>query len=145
MQDLPHHYTVNAKATESGDVTLSAAGLADIASAPPAEFDGPGDRWSPESLLVAAVADCFVLTFRAIARASKLDYLDLDCEAMGQLDRVERNTKFTALSVKATLRVRDDADLEKAEKLLQKAEGNCLITNSMACPVTLECEVVAGD
>ncbi len=145
MQDLPHHYTVNAKAAESGDVTLSAPGLADIVSAPPAEFGGPGDRWSPESLLVAAVADCFVLTFRAIARASKLDYVDLDCEAVGELDRVERTTKFTAVSVKATLRVPDNADREKAEKLLHKAESNCLITNSMACPVTLDCEVIAGD
>ncbi|MBN7799133.1 OsmC family protein [Parahaliea mediterranea] len=145
MQGFPHHYAVSARAAESGDVTLSAAGLADIASAPPAEFDGPGDRWSPESLLVAAVADCFVLTFRAIARASKLDWLELSCEAGGELDRVERATQFTALSLKATLRVPAGADTEKAERLLHKAEAGCLITNSLKCPVTLDCEVVQGD
>lgn len=145
MQGFPHHYTVSAQAAEDGDVTLSAAGLQDIASAPPAEFDGPGDRWSPESLLVAAVADCFVLTFRAIARASKLDWLELTCQAEGELDRVERAAQFTALSLKATLRVSAAVDSDKAERLLHKAEAGCLITNSLKCPVTLDCEVVQGD
>jgi hypothetical protein len=33
----------------------------------PREFDGRGNQWSPESLLAAALADCFVLSFRAVA------------------------------------------------------------------------------
>ena len=70
MQELPHHYVVSANAKTVGNVALSANGVSDLESAPPAEFGGPGDQWSPESLLVAAVADCFILSFRAIARAS---------------------------------------------------------------------------
>ena len=35
-----------------------------------AEFGGPGDLWSPETMLAGAVAGCFILTFRAAARAS---------------------------------------------------------------------------
>ena len=70
MQPFPHHYAVVAKAETQSDVALEGERLPPIASAPPTEFGGPGDRWSPETLLVAAVADCFILTFRAIAGAS---------------------------------------------------------------------------
>jgi organic hydroperoxide reductase OsmC/OhrA len=92
MQDLPHVYQVSGVAAKEGEVTLSAANLPDVISAPPAEFGGPGNLWSPESLLVAAVADCFVLTFRAIAGASKLEWSNLDCSAEGTLDREDRVT-----------------------------------------------------
>ena len=71
MHPYPHRYTVTAADAASGNLSLSSPGLADIASAPPVEFNGPGDRWSPETLLCAAVAGCLVLTFRAIARASR--------------------------------------------------------------------------
>ena len=118
MQDLPHHYTVSANGADTGTITLSASNVPDISSAAPAEFGGPGDQWSPESLLVAAVADCFILTFRAIARASKLEWTLLECSAEGTLDRVERVTRFTAVHIAATLTVPEGTDPEKAEKLL---------------------------
>ncbi|WP_410959978.1 OsmC family protein, partial [Salmonella sp. SAL4434] len=74
MQAFPHRYRVKGSGSVTGDVELIAAGLPPLRSESPAEFDGPGDRWSPETLLVGAVADCFLLTFRAIARASKLSW-----------------------------------------------------------------------
>lgn len=64
MQQFPHHYSIVAKADTQGDVVLAGERLPPIPSAPPTEFGGPGDRWSPETLLVAAVADCFVLARR---------------------------------------------------------------------------------
>lgn len=145
MQDLPHQYLVAAAANNSGSVTLSSSGVADLESAPPAEFGGPGDQWSPESLLVAAVADCFVLSFRAIARASKLEWTTLDCEANGTLDRVERAAQFTAFAVRATLSVPAATDAAKAERLLQKAEQACLITNSLKAESHLDATVVVSD
>ena len=53
MHPYPHHYVVTASAAPEGDVPVSCAGLPGLVTAPPAEFDGPGDRWSPETLLVA--------------------------------------------------------------------------------------------
>ncbi len=141
MQDFPHHYQVAASAADTGNVELSSDGVAAIASAPPAEFGGPGDQWSPESLLVAAVADCFVLSFRAIARASKLDWTSLSCDVTGTLDRVERKTQFTGFDVKAELVVPAGTDEAKAQRLLQKAEDACLITNSLIADSHLEATV----
>src|SRR6185437_15854167 len=59
MQPFPHRYEVSARASAEGDVTLESYQLPALKSASPAEFGGPGDRWSPETLLVGAVADCF--------------------------------------------------------------------------------------
>ena len=61
MHPFPHHYAVDAAVRPDGDVPLSSEGVRVIESAPPKEFDGPGNQWSPEQLLTAAVADCFVL------------------------------------------------------------------------------------
>lgn len=131
MQEFPHHYIVSASTEGAANVTVSSAGLADLDTAAPAEFGGPGDVWSPETLLAGAVANCFILTFRAIARHSEFEWLKLRCEVDGVLDRVERVTQFTEFHVKAELTVPAGADEAKALRLLERAEHGCLITNSM--------------
>lgn len=141
MQPLPHHYAVVAASGAEGEVELSSDGLPALASAAPAEFGGPGGRWSPETLLVAAVADCFVLTFRAIARASKVSWLSLRCEVEGTLDRVERATQFTGFVVRASLKLPAGANEEQAVRLLERAEHSCLITNSLKGASRLEATV----
>ncbi len=144
MKPYPHRYSVAATAAPAGNVELSAEGLPAIPSAPPAEFDGPGDRWSPETLQIAAVADCFVLTFRAIARASKLDWSRLDCDAGGTLDRVEGKTRFVHFELRARLTLLPGGNVEMGRRLLEKAEKTCLVTNSLLAPVELIAEVNTG-
>lgn len=145
MEPFPHHYTVTGSATLDSNVALRGTDLPEIITAPPAEFGGPGDKWSPESLLVAAVADCFILSFRAIARASNLDWKTLTCDASGTLDRVERVTRFTAIAVNARLTVPAGTNVETAEKLLHKAEQSCLITNSLIADSSLSIDVRVED
>lgn len=123
-------------------VQISSHGLEAITTAPPAEFGGPGDQWSPETLLVAAVADCYVMTFKAIATASKLDWLDLQCAVEGTLDRVERVTRFTAFDIRARLTVPVGTDEQKARHILEKSEAVCLITNSLTGEKTLHIELL---
>jgi organic hydroperoxide reductase OsmC/OhrA len=141
MQDFPHHYIVSAKAESTSNVRLAGEGLETIESAPPKEFGGPGDRWSPESLLVAAVADCFVLSFRAIARASKLEWESLSCSADGVLDRVDRQALFVGFDVKAELVIPAGTNEARALRLLEKAEQACLITNSLTAESHLDATV----
>jgi len=141
MVPFPHRYAVTAAGTLNGEVMLTAEGLPALPSASPAEFGGPGDRWSPETLLVGAVADCFILTFRAIARASNLTWTSMACDVEGTLDRVARVTQFTAFRLKARLRVPCGTDTALAGRLLQKAEEACLITNSLKAACHLEADV----
>lgn len=131
MQDLPHHYSVAASARSGENVVLSSAGLEDLETAGPPEFGGPGDVWSPETLLVGAVADCFILSFRAIARVAKLDWETLRCDVVGTLDKVDRLTQFTRFDIEAELTVPAGTKEDKAKRLMEKAEHHCLITNSL--------------
>lgn len=144
MHPYPHHYLVQAAATPEGDVPVSSPGLPDLATAPPAEFDGPGDRWSPETLLCAAVADCFLLSFRGVARAGKLPWTSLRCEVRGTLDRVEGQTRFTQIEVQATLRVPAGTDRDKAIKAMERAEHVCLVSNSLLAERRLTVTVEVG-
>ena len=141
MQSFPHNYRVQAVAEPETEVSVLSSGLPTLATAAPAEFGGPGDRWSPETLLVAAVANCFILTFRAMARASKLGWQELDCQVTGVLDRVERQTRFTDLHVEGRLLIGPGVEAERARRLLDKAESQCLITNSLVAETTFHCTV----
>lgn len=144
MQDLPHRYAVDAEGAVDGDVELTAARVPRLRSASPVEFGGPGDRWSPETLLVGAVADCFVLTFRAVARASQLSWTSLRCDAEGTLDRIDRVTQFTQLDLHARLTVPAGTSADRARRVLEKAEHNCLISNSLKAPIHLETDVIVA-
>jgi organic hydroperoxide reductase OsmC/OhrA len=137
-------YRVSATASQAGLVTVASAGLPDIETAPPPEFDGPGGAWSPENLLVAALADCFILTFRGVSRAARLEWLKLDCRVEGTLERVEGAAWFTRYATFATLTVPAGSDVAKASALLERAEKNCLISNSLRGVRRLEAEVIAA-
>ena len=145
MKAFPHHYQATASATPDGDVLLSGAGLEVLRTAPPVEFDGPGDRWSPETLLIGAIADCFILTFRAVARASHVPWLELDVNVVGTLEREQGNSRFTRYTVQAQLRVPAGSNVEAAERALHKAEAGCLISNSLSGSVLLEVDIESVD
>jgi organic hydroperoxide reductase OsmC/OhrA len=125
-------------------VALETPQVATLRSASPAEFGGPGNRWSPETLLVAAVGDCFLLTFRAVAQASGLPWSSLRCEVEGTLDRVERALQFTRFDLRASLDVPAGVDAELARRLLEKAERACLVSNSLTATIHLESVVRVG-
>lgn len=144
MEPFPHRYTARASAGSQGDIAVDAQKLPRLVTAAPAQYGGPGDRWSPETLLVAAVADCFVLTFRAIAAVSKLSWISLDCEVTGSLDRVDHLTQFTEFVVRARLEVPPETSREQGMRTLAKAEQTCLVTNSLKAKCRLEPVVEAA-
>ena len=138
MQPLPHHYRVQASGAPEGPVPVVEGRLRLETDAPP-EFDGPEGFWSPESMLVASVANCYVLSFRAVARASRLEWESLDVSVEGVLDRIDGVTRFVAFTVEARLVLADAEKSVLARTVLDKAKRACLITNSL----TAACELVA--
>lgn len=142
MQGYPHLYVASASAGNEGRVVVSGDGLPDLETASPPQFDGPLGVWSPETLFSAAVADCFILTFRAIARASKFDWSSLECKVEGVLERPEKTTYFTTFNVHAVLHAPSGTKVELAERLLEKAEDLCLITASLKSEVVLTTEIL---
>ena len=137
MTAYPHEYEVAASGAPEGPVSVSSPGLEPLETAAPAQFGGPGDRWSPETLFVGAAVDCFILTFRAISRASQLPWTQLRCTGRGTLDRLEGGMRFTALALDVQLVVPPGVEADRAKRLLEKAEKSCLITRSLAFEPTL--------
>ena len=137
MQNFPHYYTVTAVPSHGEEVEMRSDRLPALVTATPPEFDGPGDRWSPETLLVASVGDCLALTFRGIARKSGLTWTSFACEVTGTLDRVDQTTRFVAFDIRARVQLPEGTDPRLAARVLEKAERNCLITNSLNATVRL--------
>lgn len=141
MKPYPHHYIASASAGAIGNVLISAPTLPRLETAPPPELDGPGGTWSPETLLCAAVADCFVLTFRGIARAAHFNWIALDCRVEGVLERVADTSQFTGFVTVVRLTLPASADHARARLLLGRAEHACLIANSLRGERTLSVEL----
>lgn len=141
MHPYPHTYVVTASGAATGNVAVTSPQLPTLDSAPPPEFDGPGGVWSPETLLCAAVANCLVLTFRAVARASKFEWLDLRCRTEAVLERVDGTARFTRYTSHATIRLPAGGDAAKAKLLLEKSEHACLVANSLNGERLLQVEI----
>lgn len=141
MPTYPHHYAATATARPDGGVALESPGLPALTTAPPVEFGGPGDQWSPETLCIGAVADCYSLTFRAVARAAQLPWVSLRTRAIGTLDRVERSVQFTHFTLQVALVVPAGVAEADARAALERAERACLIRNSLKGTSRLEIQI----
>jgi organic hydroperoxide reductase OsmC/OhrA len=144
MKPLPHHYDVRLTGGPVGYATLSGAGLPDLRTAPPLDYGGPGDAWSPEHLLLAAVDACFLFTLRAVAKASKAEFMSLELSSDGTLDRVDGVTRFTQIVLRPRLTLAPGTDRARALWVLEKSEKTCLVTASLSTPVRLEPDIT-GD
>jgi peroxiredoxin-like protein len=140
MNPLPHRYTVRLTGSGSGHATLAVDGLPELRTAPPPEFDGPGDAWSPEHLLLGAVQTCFLFTLRGVAQASGLAISRCEVDAEGTVDRTDRTTRFTEIVLRLRLALAAGVDRARTRRVVEKAEHACLVSASLATPVHLEVE-----
>lgn len=141
MKPLPHEYVVHLRGGPEGHADLSTEGVPALRTAPPVEFGGPGDAWSPEHLLLAAVEACFLFTLRVVARASKLDFTVLELDSQGTVARTAGITRFTEIVLRPTITVAPDIDGQRVVQLLEKVEKACLVSASLSTPVRLEPKV----
>lgn len=121
------------------------AGLAKAESAPnaihfaaPPQFGGLEGRWSPEDLLLCALAACFTTTFRALAEYSKFQYTDLEVEVEGTVRKAESGYAFERITLRPTLTLSREEEQLRAHRLLDKAKRLCLISRAIAVPQVFE-------
>ncbi len=133
-----YHYHTTVRWTEQRKGIISCAGKPDVEVATPPEFKGHPNIWSPEDLFVASANICLMTTFLAFAERGGLAFASYESEAEGKLELVEGKFQFTTITLKPTITLKSAADAGKAKELIEKAEANCLISNSMKAQVTLE-------
>jgi peroxiredoxin-like protein len=109
-----------------------------IEVATPPEFPkGIPGIWSPEHLFTAAVSSCLMTTFLSIAENSKLIFTSFKCSAKGKLEQVEGKFLMTEIILEPTVTISEEKDRERAERVLQKSEAACLISNSIKSKITM--------
>jgi organic hydroperoxide reductase OsmC/OhrA len=145
MKPLPHLYEVSLKDGPGGYVTLSAGGPPELRMAPPVEFDGPGDAWSPERLLVASVESCFLFTLRAVAAEARLEYTSIHITGEGLLQRKEGAVRITEIVLRPILGLPAGADPAEAAKVLERSAKLCFLSASLAASVRLEPRILVSE
>lgn len=141
MKPLPHHYDVHLTGGPTGYAQASTSGVPELRTAPPADYDGPGDAWSPEHLLLASVQTCFLFTLRAIARLSKLEFTALELDAAGAVNRQDGVRRFTEIVLRPRLTVPSGTNRERALQILERSKTTCLVSASLSTPIHLEPEI----
>jgi organic hydroperoxide reductase OsmC/OhrA len=125
--------------------TSGRTGLAKSDSAPnaihftvPAEFGGLQGRWTPEELLLAAVAGCFTTTLRTISGSAQFDFTDLEVEARGTIRKAQSGYCFSKIVLRPSLKITSLEERERALDLLRRAEKLCLVARTLDVPMKFE-------
>jgi peroxiredoxin-like protein len=128
--------------------TSGRTGIAKADSAPnavhftaPPQFGGVEGRWTPEDLLLTALASCFTTTFHAIAGPSKFEYMDLAVEAEGTVSKTDAGYGFKEIVIRPSLTIACEENRERAISLLHKAKALCLVSRALATPQKFEIQL----
>ena len=134
-----HFYNVDLSwsTDRKGILTSSELDQEIVVATPPQFPKGIPNIWSPEHLFTASVSSCFMTTFLSIAENSRLEFEAFNCMAKGKLEQIEGKFKMSEIILEATLILKNMEDKEKGERILNKSEAACLISNSINSKVTL--------
>jgi peroxiredoxin-like protein len=131
--ETEHRYRVSAwwSSGKSGIAKSESAPNAIHFTAPP-EFGGLEGRWTPEDLLLGALASCYTTTFRALADYSKLEYSDLSVEVGGTVVKTESGYAFREIVIRPTLSISAEQERSRALRLMQKTKAVCLVSRALS-------------
>jgi organic hydroperoxide reductase OsmC/OhrA len=138
-----HTYRIRSTSTTLRSGLAVAEGIEPtIAFSAPPEFKGQAGHWTPEHLLVAAAASCYVSTFSGMAFNSNLEFFSLELESEGILTEDHEGWRFREIVIRPRLMIARAEQKGLGSRLLQKAKDHCLVGRSLACPIVLESALV---
>jgi organic hydroperoxide reductase OsmC/OhrA len=88
-------------------------------------------KWTPEHLFLGSICSSYMSTFIEMAELAELKFISFGCDALGRVEMVDDVLNFTEIILKTVLKLYTDEDMEKANRVLEKAANNCLIVNSL--------------
>jgi organic hydroperoxide reductase OsmC/OhrA len=112
---------------------------------PPPFKNGVAGSWSAEHLFLASIASCFTHTFQHLAELSELPFESLSCNISGDAEMVNGVFAFHKALLFPTLVIPLEAYRDKAESVLEKAERNCIISNSVKTKVVIETKILVSE
>jgi peroxiredoxin-like protein len=107
----------------------------------PVQFQGDPGYWTPEHLLLAAVASCFITTFRVLSKLSRFEFTALEVSVRGTVEKGIDGYQFGMIIIRPVLTINQQPLRERGLRLLEKAEQACMISRSLKPPVQMKAQV----
>ncbi len=101
-------------------------------------FHGDAERWNPEDMLVASLAQCHMLSYLHMAVRDGVVVTAYTDEAMGTMVQQGLGGYFTEVVLRPVVTVADASMVEAAFAAHKGAYENCFIANSVNFPVRHE-------
>jgi peroxiredoxin-like protein len=128
------------------------SGIAKCDSAPnaiqftaPVAFGGLEGRWTPEDLLLNAIASCYTTTFHVVAEYAKLAYSDLEVEVEGIIRKTDSGYSFDEIIIRPHLTLCAGQKPGPALRLLEKAKTLCLVSRAVSVRQKFEPHLLVGE
>ncbi len=152
-----HHYRLNATWTGNRGtgtsgyrdydraVTLTVDGKPELLGSADKPFRGDPERWNPEDMLLAALAQCHLLSYLHACVVAGVVVVSYQDDAVGtMLDDGSGAGRFTDVLLRPRVVVAEASMIEAAEAAHAQANAWCFIANSVNFPVRHEAHVTAG-
>ena len=145
-----HHYAVSTTWTGnlgsgtsgyrdySRDVTVTAEGRPDLLGSADKAFRGDPERWNPEDLLVASLAQCHLLSFLHIAVNHGVVVTAYRDDASGTMEQRGIGGRFTEVVLRPQVELADPEHEPLLPQLHEEAHEACFVASSVAFPVRVE-------
>lgn len=107
-------------------------------------FHGDAERWNPEEMVIAALAQCHMLSYLHVASANGLVVVDYTDDATGTLETVGDGGRLTEATLRPIVTLaahHTAADADRAGALHERASELCFIANSVSFPVHHEVRI----
>lgn len=122
-------------------VTISTDGKPDLLASADKPFRGDPARWNPEDLLVAALAQCHLLSYLHACVQGGVVVVDYRDEATGTMRQQGDGGAFVEVVLHPRVRVADASMVDAALAAHDRAHEWCFIANSVNFPVRHEATI----
>lgn len=126
------------------DLLITAEGNPAIAGSSDKPFRGSPERWNPEELLVAALAQCHMLSYLHSAATNGVVVTAYTDAATGVMAQEGDGGHFTSVTLHPVVTIAG-GDPALALSLHAQASANCFIAQSVNFPVHHEPTIVLAD
>lgn len=144
--DFDHHYAVhvqwqgNRGTGTSGYREYGREHVVTVEGKPPLHgssdvpFRGTADRWNPEDLLVASLAQCHMLSYLHVATTHGIVVTAYHDDAVGTMRQVGNGGHFVSVTLRPRVTIAG-GDVDLANRLHAEASELCFIASSVNFPV----------
>lgn len=126
-------------------VTLTVNGKSDLLASADRPFRGDPQRWNPEDMLVAALAECHLLAYLHACVGAGVVVTSYTDDATGVMREDGRGGgAFVRVVLRPQVTVADEAMRDAAVQAHHQAHEWCFIANSVNFPVEHDATVTVG-